>query len=196
MPALVYLHGFLSSPLSAKAQQTQSWLKTFRPNIRYYCPQLSSYPGQARAVLDQLMVALAGQQVGLIGSSLGGFWATYLAEKHDLRAVLVNPAVRPQDRFTEFVGQPLKNYHSDDEYRLTSVDLEDLIAADVVEPQRSANYWVMLQTGDETLDYRQAAEKYTASKLLVEEGGNHTFEAFADWLPDIVDFLFPPRAGE
>lgn len=193
MPALIYLHGFLSSPLSVKAQQTQSWLTAHRPDIQYHCPLLSSYPGQARCALDELVASLAGETIGLVGSSLGGFWATYLAERYDLRAVLINPAVRPQDRFKEFVGQSLKNYHSDDEYRLTPSDLHDLLAADVEVPQHSNNYWVLLQTGDETLDYRQAAEKYAAARLLIEEGGNHTFEGYEQWLPSIVEFLFHAR---
>ncbi len=197
MPALVYLHGFLSSPLSTKARQTEAWLTAHRPDIRYHCPFLSSYPGEARAsldrLLDELLADTPADSIGLMGSSLGGFWATYLAETHELRAVLVNPAVRPQDRFAEFVGRTLKNYHSDDEYRLTQADMRELIEADLI-PRNLANYWVMLQTGDETLDYRQAIEKYQGSRFLVEEGGSHAFEGFEHWLPRLVNFLFEPVA--
>jgi predicted esterase YcpF (UPF0227 family) len=190
MPVLVYLHGFLSSPQSIKAQQTEAWLKAHHPDVRYLCPFLSSHPTEARAALDQLMVDLEGEQVGLIGSSLGGFWATYLVEEHDVRAVLVNPAVRPQAWFVKFEGKPLKNYHSDHTYCLTGRDLQTLKAADSSEIRRPGNYWVMLQTGDETLDYRHAQEKYAQSKMLIEEGGNHTFEGYEAWLPQVVEFLF------
>lgn len=190
MSVLIYLHGFLSSPLSAKAQQTASWLKANRPDIRYHCPYLSSYPGEARATLDRLVQSLGSEPVGLIGSSLGGFWATYLAERYNFPAVLVNPAVRPQDRFDEFVGQPLKNYHSDDSYCLTADDLQQLVQADAEQLNNRDNYWVMLQTGDETLDYRLAVEKYQGCKFLVEEGGSHTFEGYQNWIPQIVEFLF------
>lgn len=190
MPALVYLHGFLSSPLSAKAQQTEAWLRAHRPDISYHCPFISSYPGEARDTLEQLMTRLLADRIGLVGSSLGGFWSTYLAENYDLRAVLVNPAVRPQDRFEEFVGQTLKNYHTDNEYCLMPDDLQGLIDADVKQLRDPANYWVMLQTGDETLDYRQAVDKYQGSKLLVEEGGSHTFDGFENRLPQVVEFLF------
>lgn len=193
MSALVYLHGFLSSPRSIKAQQTEAWLQTHRPDISYQCPFLSSYPGQARATLEQLMARLDGEGIGLVGSSLGGFWATYLAEQYNLPAVLVNPAVRPQDRFAEFVGQPLKNYHSDDEYCLTKEDLQHLLQADTQALRNPANYWVMLQTGDEALDYRLARDKYQSTRLQVEEGGSHSFEGFENWLAQVIEFLFGPK---
>jgi predicted esterase YcpF (UPF0227 family) len=193
MPALVYLHGFLSSPLSIKARQTEAWLKAHRPDISYHCPFISSYPGDARISLEKLLADIPANSIGLVGSSLGGFWATYLAEIYGLRAVLVNPAVRPQDRFAEFVGRTLKSYHSDDEYRLTQADMQELIKTDLA-PCKPARYWVMLQTGDETLDYRQAIEKYEGSRLLVEEGGSHAFDGFEQWLPQLVEFLFEPEA--
>lgn len=190
MSVLIYLHGFLSSPLSAKALQTEAWLKANRPDIRYHCPQLSSYPGEARAALEHLVQTLDDESVGLIGSSLGGFWATYLVERYNFSAVLVNPAVRPQDRFDEFVGLPLKNYYSDATYCLTPEDLHQLVRADSEPLNNRDNYWVMLQTGDETLDYQLAVDKYQGCKLLVEEGGSHTFEGYQNWIPDIVEFLF------
>jgi predicted esterase YcpF (UPF0227 family) len=191
MAALVYLHGFLSSPQSAKAEQTRRWLGSQRPGITYHCPFLSSYPEQALQSLGDLVRSLEGEPIGLVGSSLGGFWATYLAEHYDLRAVLVNPAVRPQDRFGEFVGQTLRNYHTQDSCQLKQADLVTLISADQDTLRDPNRYWVLLQTGDETLDYRQALEKYGDCHLLVEEGGDHSFVGFERWLPDIVEFLFP-----
>lgn len=190
MPVLLYLHGFLSSPQSAKAKQAQRWLVACHPEVEYRCPLLPSYPAQARQLLEREMASLNGKQVGIIGSSLGGFWATYLAEKYALRAVLVNPAVRPQDRFGEFVGKTLKNYHSQDECHLTEQDLQELVAADISRITLPERYWVMLQTGDETLDYKLAEAKYRGSKMLIEEGGDHGFQGFEKWLPDIKAFLF------
>jgi uncharacterized protein len=97
MAALLYLHGFLSSPSSFKAQQAQVWLAAKHPEIDYHCPQLSPYPAETQQLLEQLVQSLLPQPVYLMGSSLGGFWATGLAEKYNLRALLINPAVNPQD---------------------------------------------------------------------------------------------------
>jgi len=111
MPALIYIHGFLSSPLSHKAQQVGEWLGESRPNIVYHCPMLSAYPGEVQNSLEQLVESLLPEPVYLMGSSMGGFWATYLAEKYDLPAVLINPAVKPTSLMPKYVGLPLKNYN-------------------------------------------------------------------------------------
>lgn len=196
MPALVYLHGFLSSPLSTKALQTQEWLAAHRPDISYHCPFLSSYPGKARKALEQLMSDLTDDAIGLVGSSLGGFWATYLAEKHNVPAVLVNPAVSPHTRFAEVVGQRLKNYHTDDEYCLTDADLRELIDADIPQLNNAQKYWLMVQTGDETLDYRLALERYGNARVLKEKGGSHSFDGYERWIPELVEFLFDGRCRD
>lgn len=196
MATILYIHGFLSSPASSKAQMTQSWLARHHPNITFVCPYLSSYPRNARDTLLQAIDALpSNEPIYAIGSSLGGYWATHLVE-HGLvrKAVLVNPAVSPQTRFPEFVGQRLKSYYTDDEYTLTDKDLRDLITFDAPKINRTDDYWVMLQTGDETLDYRLAKEKYHACKQLVEEGGSHTFDGFEKWLPEIVRFFVSDNA--
>ncbi|RYZ97790.1 MAG: esterase YqiA, partial [Moraxellaceae bacterium] len=117
MASLLYIHGFLSSPLSFKAQQAKAWLAANHPEIDYHCPQLSPYPAETQQLLERLVEFLP-QPVYLIGSSLGGFWATWLVEKYNLRAVLVNPAVNPQTFMPNYVGLDLKSYHTDDVYHL------------------------------------------------------------------------------
>ena len=201
MTTILYIHGFLSSPASSKAQVTQSWLAQHHPNITFACPYLSSYPCQARETLLRTIDALQGNEpIYAIGSSLGGYWATHLVEQGLVeKAVLVNPAVSPQTRFPEFVGQRLKSYYTDDEYTLTEKDLQDLIEYDSASIQHPEKYWVMLQRGDETLDYRLAVKKYHACKQLVEEGGSHTFDGYENWMPEILAFFLgdddDPRVG-
>lgn len=191
MPAVLYIHGFLSSPLSLKAQATQRWLAQQYPEVKYLCPQLSSYPSEAKQQLLALIAELEGQAVYAIGSSLGGFWATYLLEnQHVRKAVLINPAVAPQTRLPEYIDKPVKSYYSEDVYTLTQKDMDDFTALDVDAIQQHDRYWVMLQTGDETLDYRQAVEKYSGCRQLVEQGGNHSFEGYENWLSEIARFLF------
>ncbi len=105
------------------------------------------------------------------------------------RAVLVNPAVSPQLRFDEFVGKDLPHYYSDEITRLTESDLDDLIAADSPCIHQPKKYWLMVQKGDETLDYRLAVDKYEECRQLVEPGGSHTFDDYDQWLPKIIQFL-------
>ena len=190
MATILYIHGFLSSPQSFKAQITQRWLKEHYPQVQFICPELSSYPAEAKAELESIMSSLAGEDVYAIGSSLGGYWSTYLAEKYAVRkVVLVNPAVAPHTRFNEFVGKPLPSYYSDKVYTLGEKDLSVLVDCDTPELKYPDKYWLMVQTEDETLDYRLAVEKYHQSKQLVEEGGSHTFDGYEKWLPEIIGFF-------
>lgn len=188
MAALLYIHGFLSSPLSFKAQQTQAWLAANHPEIDYHCPQLSPYPNETQIGLEELVESLLPQPVYLMGSSLGGFWATWLAEKYNLRALLVNPAVNPQSFMPKYLGMELKSYHTDDTYLLQPRHIDEIIEVDI-QPKRLANYWLLVQTGDETLDYRNAVEKYAGCKQTIEEGGDHAFQGFERYLESGLAFL-------
>lgn len=188
MAALVYIHGFLSSPLSFKAQQTAQWLAQHHPEVAFYCPQLPPYPQQTQAILETLVESLSPEPVYLMGSSLGGFWATWLAEKYNLRAVLINPAVRPQDFMPAYLEVDLKSYHTDDSYRLLAHHIDEIVAVDVT-PSRLQNYWLLVQTGDETLDYRHAVEKYAGCKQTIEAGGDHAFQGFERFLADSMIFF-------
>jgi uncharacterized protein len=188
MASLLYIHGFLSSPQSFKARQTQAWLAANHPEIAYHCPQLSPYPGQTQRELEHIVESLLPQPVYLMGSSLGGFWATWLAEKYDLRALLINPAVRPHHFMPRYTGQELKGYHTDDRYLLTATHVEEIKAVDVP-VNRHGNYWLLVQTGDETLDYRDAVQKYAGCKQTIEEGGDHSFQGFDRYLEPGLEFL-------
>ena len=188
MSSLIYIHGFLSSPLSFKAQQAQHWLALHRPDISYHCPHLTPYPRAAQQTLESLVESLLPAPVYLMGSSLGGFWATWLAEKYNLRAVLINPAVHPWQFMPAYLEVDLKSYHTDDSYRLSLRHLEELKACEV-DVKRLNNYWLMVQTGDETLDYAQAVEKYHGCKQTVEQGGDHSFQGFERYLLESIEFL-------
>lgn len=201
MSLLLYIHGFLSSPRSHKAQQVEAWLKHNRPEISYACPALTAYPDQAIASLEASVEGALAQQpqpVYLLGSSLGAYYATYLAEKYNLPAVLVNPAVAPYRLIGEYLDKDLKNYHSQERYRLDNGHIERLRSLETGRLQYPGNFWLMVQTGDETLDHRDAVEKYRGCRQLVEEGGDHSFQQFERWLPDILKFFndSAPAAGQ
>ena len=188
MPTIVYVHGFLSSPKSYKAQISKNYFQQHHSDLTFICPQLSSYPGEAVSQLKTTVENLTGD-VFAIGSSLGGYWSTYGVEKGWFKkAVLVNPAVDPHTRFHEFINTPLKSYSSDDVYLLTQQHLNELVATNVTITKPDA-YWLMLQTGDETLDYRQAQARYNACQQYVEDGGDHSFQNFEKHLPEIARFF-------
>ena len=187
MPSILYLHGFLSSPASTKAKVTQQWLQEHLPRWKYHCPQLSSYPHLARQELIEIYQSL-DEVPFVIGSSLGGFWAAWCVEQFGGKAALINPAVAPHTRFQHFVGQPLQSYYSEDIYTLGLQDLEVLEACDM-EVRTPGAYFVMLQSGDETLDYRMALARYTDAKILLEKGGSHSFDGYEDHLESILRFF-------
>ena len=187
--ALIYIHGFNSSPASFKAKQTAHWLSANAPDISYTCPALSSKPDLAIEQLQSLIENTPGP-IGLIGSSMGGYYATWLGEKYGLKAVLINPAVRPCEFMLECLGENA-NYHTGERYILEQHHVEIVRDLDVDLFKNPKNYWVLLQTGDEVLDYRQAEARYANCYLTIEQGGDHSFQHYEQHLSSIIDFLQP-----
>lgn len=196
MASLLYIHGFLSFPMSAKAQSMQQWLKLHRPDIAYYCPQLPPYPKPCATILDALISAITSDTgdkpklpIYVMGSSLGGFWATWLAECYRLQAVLINPAVDIVKLMPSYLNVELKNYHHADTYRLDEKDFNDLLSFQRGKLANLENYWLLAQTGDETLDYRLAQERYKGCHQTIEQGGDHSFQNFENFIPQIINFF-------
>jgi predicted esterase YcpF (UPF0227 family) len=195
MASLLYIHGFLSSPLSVKAQQLQQWLKQHRPDIAYYCPQLPPYPRQCETILDDLINSIDSEgdrrnkPIYLMGSSLGGYWATWLAERYQLQVVLINPAVDIEKLMPDYLNIELKNYHHTDVYKLDEKDFNDLLSYQMGKLKNVDNYWLLAQTGDEVLDYRLAKERYKGCHQTVERGGDHSFQNFDDFIPQAINFF-------
>jgi predicted esterase YcpF (UPF0227 family) len=185
---VIYLHGFLSSPESKKAQQTIRYCETLGMTERLLVPELTGGPAESIQQIQVLINALEGLPVGLIGSSLGGFYATCLAEENDLRAVVVNPAVQPCLRWREYLGEH-RNYYSDTLHVVTEQHVRELEQLDITTLENPENFLLLAQTGDEVLDYRLAEGLYQMGTCIIQEGGNHSFENYADFLPIIFNFL-------
>ena len=184
---LVYIHGFNSSPLSLKARQTVDWFVQQGRGDAIAVPELSHEPARAMEDLCEI-IANRPQPVALIGSSLGGYYATWLAERFGLRAALVNPAMRPAELWQSHLG--LKhNFYSGRRYHITQEQVAQLRAFEVPELTRPQNVLLLVQTGDETLDYRHAVDKYKSSVSIIQPGGNHGFMNYDAMLPDIIRFL-------
>jgi len=187
VPALVYLHGFNSSPGSIKARQLLRHLATLPNPPELYVPMLPYSPAQAIAKLDRLCALLPGDDTTLIGSSLGGYYATWLAEQHGCRAVLVNPAVRPYDDLARYLG-PNRNLYTGETYDLAPHHFDQLRALKVQRITRPERYWLLAQTGDEVLDYRAAVALYAGARQTVIEGGDHGFQNFESHLGELLRF--------
>ncbi len=188
-PSLVYLHGFNSSAASAKACQLGAYLAVARPDIQYRVPTLPDTPTAAWHMICSLLETLTAQgPCGLIGSSLGGFWATCAAERFHLPAVLVNPAVHPQQLLQHYLGEQINPY-TGVRYLLEPQHMAELAALDSEAPSAPERLWLLQQAGDEVLDYRQAVDYYRACPTTLEAGGCHAFNGFERYCPEIVRFL-------
>jgi len=183
---IVYLHGFNSSQQSAKAQYLKRYLDERGKGAEFVCPQLPHRPDLALGVVEAEMAQQSNERITLIGSSLGGFYATWLAEKHDVRAVLINPAIDPHVGLRAYLG-PQQGFHGGEAYELTEDHLrqwKELIVSRV----RPERYLLLVETGDEVLDYRAAVRKYRGAKQVVVQGGDHTLVTFPEQIPLILEF--------
>lgn len=185
LPTLVYLHGLNSSPASHKARQLDTVMQRLGLEQQLHIPALGHEPRHAIEQLETLVSSL--DQPLLVGSSLGGYYATWLAQRHRLKAILVNPAVAPYRLFERYLG-PQQNYYTGEQWVLDEQHVAQLAALDVPPPKDASRFKVWLQTGDETLDYRDAVDYYQGCDLLVEPGGDHGFQHFARHIPEILTF--------
>jgi predicted esterase YcpF (UPF0227 family) len=180
---IVYLHGFMSSPASLKARALAEYLNERRQ--RLVVPEIPPDPRMAIKVIEDAIAS--GSCTALIGSSLGGYYATHFAEKHGTRVVLVNPAVRPYELLKHYLG-PQRSLYTGEEFTVTQEHLDGLRELDVPLITRPDRYLVLLETGDEVLDYREAIAKYQGARQIVIEGGDHSFQSFAQYIPHIFEF--------
>ncbi len=189
---ILYLHGFTSGPQSQKARALAARMAERDLADRLACPQLPASPAAAIALANELLAKVGpGDTVTVIGSSLGGYYATHLAERHGLNAVLVNPAVVAAIELERFRG-PHAWLYSGESFEFTRQHIDELSALEVPALADPARYWLLVEQGDETLDYRQAVARYAGAKQTVLPGGDHSFTRWADYLDAIIDFALNP----
>jgi hypothetical protein len=183
---ILYLHGFRSGPASHKARQLHACMQEKGLGEHFVCPQL---PVSPRAAIDlcESVIATCDRPATLVGSSLGGYYATYLAERHKLPAVLVNPAVVAHLSLREYVG-PQTNLFSGEQFEFTPGHIDELRALEVPRISHPQDFWLLVEAGDELLDYRQAAARYAGARQTVLEGGDHSFTRWSDYLDDIIRY--------
>ncbi len=186
---LLYIHGFNSSPLSMKANLMREYCQQHRSDIKVVVPQLPCFPQQAaQMLLDIIEQYKNDYQIGLVGSSLGGFMSTWLNSQFGFKAVLVNPAVKPYELLVDYLGEQTNPY-TGETYTLKPCHIDELKALDVQSIASPSSFWLLQQTEDEVLDYRQAVNKFAQAKQTVEQGGDHSFVGFERYPAKIIEFL-------
>lgn len=192
-PTLIYLHGFNSSPESHKAQFLKEYLEQSTYQVDYFIPRLEYSPAMVeRSVSSLIESRLSIGSVSMIGSSLGGYYAIYFAEKYSLKASLINPAVKPYTLLTDYLGEN-QNLYSGERYTLTHAHMDELKALDVEVVSHPQNLQLLTQTADQTLNYREAIDKLAQSPTWVQSGGSHEFSNFDGVIPAIMSFLSIPK---
>ena len=187
---IVYLHGFCSSPASAKGRQLADYLARLGRANEFRGPALPPDPVQAIAAIEATLADLPSPAT-LIGSSLGGFYGTCLAERHGLQAVLVNPALPAHLETVPLIGEH-RNFHSGEAFTFTAAHQQALLdmAPRHLTPNR---YLLLVETGDEVLDAQVTTTAFAGARQVVLAGGDHSFTRFTEFLPTIVDYADAAR---
>lgn len=188
---IVYLHGFRSAPASIKSSALKRHMQTLGLGDAFWCEQLPVAPQAAIELVEQqiqrCMQDDSTPPPTLVGSSLGGYYATWLAEKYGLKAILVNPAVVAPLSLEAWVGVQT-NLYTGETFDFTHAHIAQLRALEVAAVTRPERYWLLVETGDELLDYREAVRKYAGARQTVIEGGDHGFVHWNDYLNDVLAF--------
>lgn len=186
---LLYLHGFRSSPQSNKARQFAARVATRHPAVTWWCPQLPPSPRDAMALLMKGIENWPRQRMAVVGSSLGGFYATQVAQATGCKAVLLNPAIDPARDLARYVGEH-SAWHDPAQrfvFEPTFVDqLRALACGPITEPER---YFAVIAKGDEVLDWREMTARYPGARVKLLEGSDHGLGDFDDHIDEVFAFL-------
>src|SRR5882724_5396770 len=185
---LLYLHGLKSSPQSAKARQVGNWVQQHAPQVTWWCPQLPASPRQALSKLLRGTADWPKDRMGMVGSSLGGFYATVLAERFNCPAVLLNPSVNPARDLARQVGEST-SWHGSEPFVFLPAYLDELRDMTPQELKHLGCYFAVIATGDQVLDWHDMAARYRGAHLRIVEGSDHSLSDFDAHLPHVLEFL-------
>ena len=186
---LLYLHGFRSSPQSTKAQMMAARVQADHRNVRWWCPQLPPSPREAMALIQRGTADWPADQMAVVGSSLGGFYATALAQQRGCRAVVLNPAVDPARDLAAHIGEqtawhdPAEHFFFRPEY---IDELRALQTGPLTHPERT---FAVIAKGDELLDWREMTARYASARIRLLEGSDHALSDFDDHIDAVQEFL-------
>ena len=184
---ILYLHGFRSSPLSTKTSLLASRMQTLGRGDEYLCPQLPASPQAAIALALEIAGRVQPSELTLIGSSLGGYYATWLAERLGCRAVLLNPAVHAARDLASQVGVKTQ-YHSNEAFEFKSAYIDELKALAVARITHPERYFLIAATGDELLDWREMVAQFPQARQRVIPGSDHGISDFENYADEVLAF--------
>jgi uncharacterized protein len=186
---LLYLHGFRSSPLSFKARLLHGWLQQHAPGVTWWCPQLPPSPRQTWHLVKTGVEAWPVQSMAVLGSSLGGFYATAVAEHVGCRVVVLNPAVDPARDLVRYVGDQTAYHDPTTRFEFKAAYLDELRALSPVRLTRPERYAAVIAKGDELLDWREMSQRYAGTRTLLLENSDHALSDFDRHLDFVLEFL-------
>lgn len=186
---LLYLHGFRSSPRSTKAQKMAARVRERHPQVQWWCPQL---PASPRAAMDMVMQGIAQwpkEAMAVAGSSLGGFYATYVAEATGCRAVLLNPAINPARDLAHHTGEQTAWHDPSERFVFEPAFVDELRSLECGSLARPENYFAVIAKGDEVLDWREMTGRYPGATIKLLEDSDHALSDFDRHIDEVFEFL-------
>ena len=186
---LLYLHGFRSSPKSFKAQRVAAWLATHQPRVQLWCPQLPPSPREALALVLASTALWPAGASAVMGSSLGGFYATAVAEQRGWPTVLLNPAVDPARDLAAYIGEQTAFHTPEERFFFRPGFVDELRTITVPAITQTERYFALLAEGDELLDWREMAARYRGAPGRVLHGSDHALADFDAHLPELMRWL-------
>ena len=186
---LLYLHGFRSSPQSTKARMMAARMAQDHPQVTWWCPQLPPSPREAMKLVSGGIEDWPRASMAVVGSSLGGFYASWLAETRGCKAVLLNPAVNAARDLARYVGEHSSWHDPSERFVFKAGYVDELRALEVTSMARPDHYFAIVAKGDEVLDWREMTARYPDAHIRLLEGGDHALSDFAAHIDEVCTFL-------
>jgi uncharacterized protein len=186
---LLYLHGFRSSPQSTKAKLMTARVARDFPQVTWWCPQLPPSPRLAAEMIERGIAEWPKESMAVVGSSLGGFYASWVAEKHACKAVLLNPAVFAARDLAKYVGEHTSWHNPADKFVFKAGYVDELQALAQHSMRQPGNYLAIIAKGDEVLSWEEMTARYQGANIKLLEGSDHAISEFEAYLPEVLSFL-------
>jgi predicted esterase YcpF (UPF0227 family) len=186
---LLYLHGFRSSPHSAKARVVAARVATRHPSVTWWCPQLPPSPREAMTLVMKGVANWPRETMAVVGSSLGGFYAAWVAEQTACPAVLLNPAVHPARDLAKYIGEQTSWHDPAERFFFRPEYVDELHTLEAGPLHQPSHYFAVIAKGDEVLDWREMAARYAGARIKLLEGSDHALSDFDAHIDEIFEFL-------
>ena len=186
---LIYLHGFRSSPQSTKARMVAQRVTQQHPEVTWWCPQLPASPREAMDMVTDGIAAWPRDRMAVVGSSLGGFYATHVAEGAGCKAVLLNPAVHAARDLAKYIGEQSAWHDPAERFVFEPRYVDELRALEHGPVADPSKYFAVIAKGDEVLDWREMTARYPGARIKLLAGSDHAISDFAQHIDEVFEFL-------